>query len=92
MLDPIIAFFERIFRAIGRGIGLLVAWIAWPFLAAHGWYRQRNWLIKGPIVLVLMLIVAFYGQMFWRTQVWNVCPPGDRMISFSAKERIRGVS
>ncbi len=70
MLDPIIAFFERVFRAIGRGLGLLVAWLVWPFLAAHGWYQRRNWLIKAPILVVLLVVIGFYGQFFWRTQFW----------------------
>ncbi|MGF0538802.1 DUF2333 family protein [Agrobacterium sp. ES01] len=70
MLDPIIAFFQRIFSAIGRGVGLVVAWLLWPFLAAHGWYKDRNWLIKGPIILVLAVLVASYGWFFWRTQIW----------------------
>ena len=58
MLDPIIAFFERVFRAIGRGFGLVVAWLVWPFLAGHGWYSQRSWIVKGPIALVLVLFVT----------------------------------
>lgn len=75
MLDPIIAFFERIFRAIGRGLGLLVAWVLWPFLAAHGWYARRNWMIKGPIILFLIGLIAFYGHFFWRTQFWHGFDP-----------------
>ncbi|SMD03526.1 DUF2333 family protein [Rhizobium sp. RU36D] len=70
MLDPIIAFFERVFRAIGRGLGMAVAWLVWPFMAAHGWYQRRNWLIKAPILVVLLVIIGFYGQFFWRTQFW----------------------
>ncbi|MBO3761127.1 DUF2333 family protein [Ciceribacter sp. L1K23] len=70
MLDPVIAFFQRVFAAFGRGVGLVVAWLLWPFMAAHGWYQRRNWLIKGPIILVLLVLVIFYGLLFWRTQVW----------------------
>ncbi|MBP1853346.1 DUF2333 family protein [Rhizobium halophytocola] len=70
MLDPITAFFQRVFAAIGRGLGLLVAWIAWPFMAAHGWYRDRSWIIRAPIILLLLLLVVCYGWFFWRTQVW----------------------
>ncbi|MCL6706935.1 DUF2333 family protein [Pseudomonas sp. R2.Fl] len=70
MLDPITAFFQRVFAAIGRGVGLVVAWLVWPFLAAHGWYQRRNWLIKGPLLLLLLGIIAFYGQFIWRTQAW----------------------
>ena len=42
MLDPIVNFFTSIFHALGRGIGLLVAWIMWPFLAAARWYARRT--------------------------------------------------
>ena len=58
MLDPIIAFFQRVFAAIGRGIGMVVAWLLWPFLAAHGWYRERSWIIRGPILAILVLLVS----------------------------------
>ena len=34
MLDPIVNFFTRIFQWIGRGIGLLIGVILWPFLWA----------------------------------------------------------
>lgn len=71
MLDPIVAFFQRVFSAIGRGIGLFVSWLVWPFVAAAGWYRQRGWLIKGPIGLVLIGLVALYGYFIWQTQVWT---------------------
>ena len=71
MLQPIIAFFERVFRAIGRGLGLVVAWLVWPFLAAHGWYAGRSWLIRAPIALFLLLIVGLYGYFIWQTQVWS---------------------
>lgn len=71
MLDPIVAFFVRVFNAIGRGIGLFVAWLLWPFLAAHGWYRQRSWLVRGPIAIFLIGLVALYGYFFWQTQVWS---------------------
>ena len=71
MLDPIIAFFERVFRAIGRGFGLVVAWLVWPFLAGHGWYSQRSWIVKGPIALVLVLFVGLYGYFFYQTQAWT---------------------
>ena len=70
MLDPITAFFQRVFAAIGRGLGRLVAWLVWPFMATHGWYRDRSWIIKAPIIVVLMLLIVCYGWFFWRTQIW----------------------
>ena len=54
MFDPIVAFFQRVFTAIGRGIGLAVAWLLWPFIAVGNWYRQRSWIIKGPIGIILL--------------------------------------
>ncbi len=75
MLDPIIAFFQRVFAAIGRGVGLVVAWLLWPFLAAHGWYRDRSWIIKGPILGILVLLILAYGQFFYRTQFWHGFDP-----------------
>jgi hypothetical protein len=71
MLDRITAFFQRIGQAAGRGIGLLVAWLVWPFMAAHGWYRQRHWMVKGPILALLVILVGLYGYFIWQTQVWS---------------------
>lgn len=71
MLDPIVAFFQRIFAAIGRGIGLVISWLVWPFVAAANWYRQRAWIIKGPIGLVLLGLIGLYGYFIWQTQAWH---------------------
>ena len=70
MFDPIVSFFTRVFQAIGRGIGLVVAWILWPFVAASNWYARRGWLIKGPIGILLLVLVVLYGYFFWTTQRW----------------------
>jgi hypothetical protein len=75
MLDPILAFFRRVFRAIGRGLGILTAGIVWPFLAAHGWYRQRNWIIQLPIAAFVALMVVLYVYFIWQTQVWTGFDP-----------------
>ncbi|MBD9373123.1 DUF2333 family protein [Rhizobium sp. ARZ01] len=71
MLDPIVAFFQRIFAAIGRGIGLVISWLVWPFVAAANWYRQRAWIIKGPIGIALLALIGLYGYFIWQTQAWN---------------------
>src|ERR1700712_4755597 len=75
MLDPIVAFFKRIFRAVGRALGLLVVWARWPFLAAHGWYRRRNWIIQLPIAVFVLLLVGLYIYFIWQTQAWTGFDP-----------------
>ncbi len=92
MLDPVIAFFQRVFAAIGRGIGLAVVWLLWPFMAAHGWYQRRNWLIKGPILLAMVIAIAFYAQFFWRTQVWyNFNPDMVKAYDFNQRTVAAGL-
>lgn len=71
MLDPVIEFFQRIFGAIGRGIGTVIAWIAFPFLSASRWYASRGLIIKAVVGLVLLIIAGFYGHFIWVTQTWN---------------------
>ncbi|MBK5569369.1 DUF2333 family protein [Ensifer sp. SSB1] len=71
MFDPIVAFFQRVFTAIGRGIGLAIAWLLWPFIAIGNWYRQRSWIIKGPIGIILLGLILFYGYFIWQTQAWT---------------------
>jgi hypothetical protein len=71
MLDPIIAFFTRIFQAIGQGIGLFVGILLWPFLAAGRWYLRHGWLIKAPIAIVVILIAGLYVYFIWETQRWH---------------------
>jgi hypothetical protein len=71
MLDPIVAFFGRLSQAIKRGFGLLFVWATWPFLAAHGWYRQRNWIIQLPIGVFILLLAGLYIYFIWQTQTWT---------------------
>lgn len=86
MLDPIVNFFTRVFQAVGRGIGLVVAWIMWPFVAASRWYARRGWLIKGPIGILLVALVALYGYFIWNTQVWTGFDP-DYVTSYRLADR-----
>ncbi|MFS8044154.1 DUF2333 family protein [Rhizobium sp. BR 314] len=71
MLDSIKALWKRMTSAIGRWLGLVFVGIAWPFLAAHGWYRQRNWVIKVPIAAFVALLAILYVYFVWQTQVWS---------------------
>ncbi|MDX3926929.1 MAG: DUF2333 family protein [Shinella sp.] len=88
MLDPIVAFFQRIFAAIGRGIGVAVSWLLWPFISVANWYRARGWIIKGPIGIVLLLIAGLYFYFFWQTQVWTNFNP-DYVNTYNLGERQR---
>jgi len=75
MLDPIIMFFERVFLSIGRGFGMLVAWCAWPFLVIGSWYKNRSWIVKGPLGLIFLALIGLYGYFIWNTQVWTNFDP-----------------
>ncbi|MDH7801593.1 MULTISPECIES: DUF2333 family protein [unclassified Rhizobium] len=86
MIDRITALIQAAFNAIGKAAGLAVAWLLWPFMAAHGWYRDRNWIIKGPIALVLIFLAGFYGYFVWQTQVWSNFDP-DYISRYKLAER-----
>ncbi|MDO9414855.1 DUF2333 family protein [Pararhizobium sp.] len=86
MLDPIVAFFERVFNAIGRGIGLVIAWICWPFLVASQWYARRSWIVKGPIGMGLAALVILYGYFIWQATIWTNFNP-DFVSAYNLAER-----
>ena len=75
MFDPIIEFFERIFNAIGRGIGVVVSVILWPFVTMAGWYQQRGFMLKAIVGGFVLILVGLYGYFFWQTQVWSGFDP-----------------
>lgn len=75
MRDQITGFFKGVAAAIGRGVRILVAWLIWPLMAAHGWYRGRRLWVKGPIAIFAVLLVALYGYFIWQTQVWRGFDP-----------------
>lgn len=92
MLDPIVAFFQRVFSAIGRGIGLVIAWILFPFIAVGNWYRGRSWIIKGPIGIGLLMLFALYGYFIWQTQAWtNFDPDYVNKYNFSERKNDAGL-
>jgi hypothetical protein len=86
MLDPIITFFQRLFSAIGRGVGIAVAWVLWPFMAAHGWYNQRTWTVKGIVLAGLAVLVVSYGYFIIQTQRWTNFDP-DYIAAYKFAER-----
>lgn len=71
MLDGVVNFFTRIFQAIGRGFGLVIAGIMWPFVAFGRWYQARGWLIRSPIALFLVVLVGLYGYFLYNAIVWT---------------------
>ncbi|KQV30686.1 hypothetical protein ASC97_21050 [Rhizobium sp. Root1203] len=71
MLDGIAGFFRSIGRTIVRWARLFTAWALWPFLAAHGWYARRTWMIRLPIMGFAALLVGLYGYFVWQTQSWS---------------------
>ncbi|MBB4249545.1 DUF2333 family protein [Rhizobium sp. BK008] len=71
MLDGIAGFFRLIGQTIGRWARLFAAWAFWPFLAAHGWYQRRSWMIRLPVIALVALFVVLYGYFFWQTQIWT---------------------
>ena len=75
MLDPVIEFFARIFNAIGRGIGWVIAMLLWPFMAVGRWYSHRGWMIRLPILILLLLLVVGYGHFIWSAERWTNYDP-----------------
>jgi hypothetical protein len=75
MLDPVIAFIQGIFSAIGRGVGIVIAWILFPFLSASRWYASRGMILKIVVGAILLVIVGIYGSLIWQTQVWHGFDP-----------------
>ena len=75
MLDPIIEWFGRLFASLGRGLGMVVAALAWPFLALMRWYRRRGGLLRVVVAAALALFLAANLYFMWQTQVWSGFDP-----------------
>lgn len=75
MLDPVIRFFSQIFYWIGRGIGQVIAFLIWPFVAFRNWLRGKGWFIKIPVFLVLLFLALGYAYLFYITQFWGNTDP-----------------
>jgi len=86
MLDPIIRFVQNIFSAIGRGVGMVIAWILFPFMSASRWYASRGLIIKAVVGVIVLLLVVVYVQFIWITQVWTGFNP-DYVAAYKFKER-----
>lgn len=86
MLDPIISFIQGIFSAIGRGVGIVIAWILFPFMSASRWYASRGLVIKGVVGLFVVFLVVIYAHFVWQTQVWAGFNP-DFVNSYKLDQR-----
>ena len=75
MLDPVIQFFARLFAAIGRGLGMLVAALIWPFAAGARWWRRRGGIVKIVVGAIVALFVFANLYFMWQTQVWRGFDP-----------------
>jgi hypothetical protein len=71
MLDPVIRFFQGVFAAIGRGIGIAVAALLWPFVTFRAWLSGRGWYVKIPVFALLLALAAGYAHLFYITQFWR---------------------
>ncbi|WP_309083291.1 DUF2333 family protein [Chelativorans sp.] len=89
MPNSIVDFFTRVFAAIGRGIGRVVAWLAWPFAALGRWFARRGWVARGIAGAALLMVVGLYIYFFWQTQVWTGFNP-DYVQAYNLESR--GVS
>lgn len=85
MLDPIIAFFERVFTMIGHGIGVVIAWILWPFMAAGRWYRSKGFILKAVVGAAVLGLVLLYAIFIWRT-LWIRDFNPDYVAAYSLEE------
>lgn len=75
MLDPIVAFIARVFEWIGRGIGLLLSGLLWPFVRAGRWYGRRGWVLQLAVGVAAIGLIALYGYFIWTTQRWTNFDP-----------------
>lgn len=87
MLDPVVEFFVKIFEMIGRGIGLFIAAILWPFVQIGSWYTKRGWILRGVLGLALLVWLGSYLFFFWHTQRWTNFDP-DYVLTYNLSERI----
>ncbi|MGH6735162.1 MAG: DUF2333 family protein [Methyloceanibacter sp.] len=71
MLDAIVTFFTRAFQAVGRGLGLAVAFVLRPFVWLGRWFTQRGVILKVVLGVLLLGLVGLYGYFFWTTQRWT---------------------
>jgi hypothetical protein len=84
MLEKIVSFFTRTFQAIGRGLGLAVAYLLKPFVWLGNWFTRRGVILKIVLGLFVLGLVGLYGYFFWTTQVWTNFNP-DYAVAYERK-------
>lgn len=75
MLDPIVSFFARVFQLVGKGLGLLVGALLWPFLWLGRWYARRGWMLRAVVGAIVAALIGLYGYFFYVTQFWTGFDP-----------------
>jgi hypothetical protein len=86
MLDPVTAFFSRVFEAIRRGFGRLVAAILRPFMAIGRWYTRRGFILRIVVGLLLLAWLFSYLIFFWNTQRYAGFNP-DYVAAYALGDR-----
>jgi hypothetical protein len=86
VLNPIIEFVARIFQWIGRAVGMLIAWLCWPFMLAGRWYTRSGWIVRIVVGLVILVLIGLYANFFWQTQRWTNFDP-DYALKYGLKDR-----
>ncbi|ACM37348.1 MULTISPECIES: DUF2333 family protein [Rhizobium/Agrobacterium group] len=70
MLNALTGFFRGLWGALRRSGNLLYTAVAWPFRARHSEAGKRAYIFRGSVALIVLVLIAAYGQFLWRTQVW----------------------
>ncbi|MUO80135.1 DUF2333 family protein [Agrobacterium vitis] len=89
MLNALTGFFRGLWGALRRSGNLLYTAVAWPFRARHSEAGKRAYIFRGSVALIVLVLIAAYGQFLWRTQVWYGFDPafakaygfGDRKVA-----------
>ena len=75
MLNSIVDFFTRGFEAIGRGLGLAIAYVLKPFVWIGQWFARRGMILRAAIGVAVLGLIGFYTYFFWTTQAWHGFEP-----------------
>ena len=87
MIDPIINFFTQVFYWIGRGVGIVVGWLLWPFLWFGRWWLAKGWIVKSAVGAIVAAIAVFYAYFAVQTQVWSSFNP-DYVAAYEYEKRV----